>query len=228
MIPIVSAGNFLSFLVFLGVTILTYFSYRRRKIQFTFYFLRAFVLISFFFFIISLPGLIVKDSLAVAIVFFAMQVWLYLIIAAFIVVPLRALRLEKLEKIILLLILGLLIFTIIFGLATFKPAHFVVEGDFLYWISGINPIIRILSGLVIILGGLLFIFAFLIAGIKSGNQVLIRSIILAGAMLALVSASAVNYLAGAVPSPQTLILASILASISAFLFLAGVIYKVKE
>jgi len=229
MLPIVSIGNFFSFLSYLFVTIVTYLSYRKKRFEFTFYFLMAFIFVTIWFFIISFPGILLNDPILVGLDSLISYILVYPLMASFVIIILRSLNLLKFTNIILSLFLILLVFTIYVGIVSFKPSHLVIEGDFTYWLSGVKPIIRILIGLVSCFFGLLFVISFFITGIRSGEKrTLIRALILGGGMLSLITASFLNYVAGVYPSPIVLVGASPFAILSAFLFLAGVLYKIEK
>ncbi len=228
MIPLVSIGNFVSFIAYLIATLLAFISYRKRKIKFTLYFLINFILLAIWFFIISTPGLIFNDPKIVGLVLLFSCVLIYLPIANFFYIGLESLNLIALKKIILFLIPLFIVFTIFTGFKDLKPARLIVQGDFIYWLSQVKPIIRLLIGAVTFICGLIFSFSFLFHGIKSKEKkVLIRATIIVSGMIFLLLASVINFLAGATPSPLTLSFASFSAAVSAFLFVGGVLYKIE-
>ena len=126
-------------------------------------------------------------------------------------------------------ILMLLIFTIFVGVGGLKPAYFIERGQFIYWIPNVDTIIRLLIGLASALMGVALVVATFFVGIQSKNKrVLTRSFLLGGGMLALASASLINYVSGVLPSPFVFLIASSVTIVSAILFIFGIYYKVEE
>ena len=226
----VSIGNFVSFLAYLFASILTHLSYKKRKIEFTFYFLRAFILSTNFFFIVSLPGIVSQNPTLNCLTSLASYILIYSIIASYVLVLCRFVdspTARNSEKIILLILFAFLIFTIYLGIKNFQPSYLVFQGNFSYWVPRVKPIIRIIIGLTSAGLGIVFASLALLIGKKSKDRkVFRRSLFIAGGMLSLIAGSFVNYVGGAVPSPANLLLASLFTALSAFLFLGGVLYKV--
>jgi len=208
MIPIIQLGNFILFVVYLFITILTYFSYRKRKIDLTRYFLKSFIVLTVWFFFISLPGFVLNTPNSTAFIFLCSYIWVYVIMAHFILILTRFLvKSPKIEKILLFLVLVSLVYTIIYGLIKFAPSHKIIEGGFLYWIPGFTIAIRMPIGLICGSLGLIMSYFFFITGIRSGNRnVLKRATLLGGGFLILVLAGAFNYIVGANPSIHSSIL----------------------
>ena len=167
MIPIVSLGNFISFLAYFFVTTLTYFSWRRKKIELSGYFLRCFAIFTAWFLIISFPGFLFYNPVLIGVIFLTSYIFSYPLIASFVLVIFHLLNMPKLKNAVLLLFLALQLVTFYIGIVGFKPARAIVQEGYIYWLPDVNPIIRITIGLTSVFFGAAFIILFLIMGKRS-------------------------------------------------------------
>ncbi|MDO8601113.1 MAG: hypothetical protein Q7R46_00345 [bacterium] len=227
MIPIVSIFNLISALFFVGITLKLYFSYRKNKDEKMGDFFRTFLFLSIVLILLSSPGIILKKSEAIGLVFSLYTFFVFFGIAYLSIIPLNILGWMKMKRIFFGGMIGSAFLLTFINLIRLSPARIFYDAPFIYWEDTRGVLMNIILGAIFGLSLLMSIIFFLIQGFKSSERLVkIRSILIAGGLLNLTLASIVNFVVGALAGIYVTSLVATIFNISAgLLILAGIYYK---
>lgn len=228
MIPVVSIGNLISFVVSLAAASRLYFSYRRTKEAKVNDFFKAFLFLAVYMGLLATPELVFKNPKIIELVSLEISLFFgYLCIAYLTKIPLEILHWEKLKKIYFqgLIVFGLLITLI--NVVTIQPAVYHSQGQFVFWEDNRGLAINLVSGFVFGIGAISSALFFFIGGLKAEDKhIKTRAFIITGGLFIMTVAAFINYIFGA--SPQSFlssVAASFLVAAGTLILLAGVYYK---
>lgn len=228
--PVVSFGNFITFLFCFLLTVKLFRALKRREQELLRCFFYAFLCLTIYFFILASPDLVTRNVLAFSILQINAQILLHLSVFFFLVVALRAFRQKKTEKIcgiVFLVSMALNAFVAIFW---FEPSQFILKGSFYHW-SGIRhlPRIRAEQGILLGTSGLATSILFFIEGFRAiSSFAKKRSFILASGIFLFVMAAFVNYVGGAHFRFGTMLAASFLSIVASLTIYLGATLKEKK
>ena len=231
MIPIVSIGNLISFIVALAITLKLYFVYQEKRSKRVNDFFKIFLFLSVYFGLLATPELVFKDPKTIELVSLEISFFfIYLALAYLIKISLEILDWKKLKNIYFW---GLIVFAFmltIINIATLQPAVYSVQGQFVFWEDARGIVINIITGFILGVGSISGALFFLIGGLKSTEKLVrTRSFLITGGLVMMALAALINYILGA--SPQifmTSIIASLLVIIGLLTVFTGVFYKHAE
>jgi len=233
MIPLVSIGNFISFLASFFSSIRLYSAYKKSKNIEIGYFFGSTAFITLYFFDISLPGLLINDNYVLG---FTNAISLPIALVSclfFAIIPLELIKLEKFKKLYISIIAITIILVLLLRALAFSPLRRVEKENFVFWLRPVDSRIKVahlIGGLVTLISLLISGASFLFYGFKNRRDSYIfrRSLLLGGGATSMGVTAGVNYIMGSTPNIQTLISGSLLAVISLMLILSGVLYRKKE
>lgn len=231
MIPLVSILNMVSALIFIGISLKLYFSYKKSGDQTLSYFWKAFFFYTAVLVALGLPGLILITPVSIGVALNIHPIFGFLALAFLVSVPLKLMGYETARKIIFgaLVFFGAL-FVFLSFLNWKDPVTFFQEGQFVYWEDARGVLVNILLGIFYGLSVLMTIVFFLIQGLRSSDKfVRIRSLIISAGLLCIFLAVAFNFILGASAQVYiTSIIATVFNILAAALVMAGIYYKKKE
>jgi len=235
MVPIIAIGNGISFLVCLALTIKLWKALSTQKEnKFLQNFTYSFSFLSLYFLILTLPDLLYFLGIKNILFLSAIQITAP-IPAAFVIifqfkVILGIIGKEKLEKIVMSILILYLVFSCFSIVLFFENSKLITHGSFFHLTPfSKKPWLRAKDGIFLLCTLLFLIFFFLRQAVSTKDKfVKKRSYFIGIGFLLLLGAAILNYIAGSSPTLPPLILASGLASLGMIFIFSGVVTKKKE
>lgn len=228
MIPIVSIGNSITFIVSAFITVYLWRAYIKKKEERLKYFLYFFISISLLFFFIATPFIVFKNVFFITFSIIATVSFLYLSLAFIIFVSLRILNWRKLEKAYLIFLILALIPSFLMIIINLAPVQISYIGNFVYWV--IPPsrtfwkIGSLINGIVSGTTLLSVTIFFLVSGLKNKESFIRkRSYLMGSGMFFLTLAGVVNFIIGSIPNLIVHIIASLISVLGLLTLFAGIV-----
>lgn len=231
MIPIVSISNLIAFPFVAFISIVLFRSFLKTKERNVGYFFAGFLSLSLMDAILSVPGLVSRDALAISFFFAIFPFFAILGLGFWSAIPFSIMGRKNLQIAATSICALVAIIVTVINLNHVAPAHIYNLPPFIYWEDTrgavMNNAIGAMVGVIIIY---LFLF-FLLNGFRDKNSYIKkRSLTIAAGLAVLLSASIVNFILGASYTPQKYIasiIAAVLSVFSSILIFVGVRYKKK-
>ncbi len=230
MIPVVSIFNLISFLIFGGVALKLYFSYKKNQDPKLKNFFLAYLFLTSTFVLLAAPGLVTTNLKIIGLIF---SVYPSLNCISFIylgLIPVKILEWERTKQIFLG---GMTLITLsitILDLINWGPAVPYLRAPFVYWEDTRGIATNVIVGAAMGLGLFFVIIFFLVHALKTSNKyVRIRAFLVMGSLGFLMLLGLVNFIFGA-PSEEykTSIIAAFLGVLAGATMLFNVFYKGKS
>lgn len=235
MVPIVSIANLISSLTFLTVTLKVYFSYRESRTERLKDFFRAFICITVFLIILSLPGLVIHDLTAIGLIFAVFPFFMILALAYLGAVPLKIMNWKKIKEIFLWSMVVIAFFITILNLLNLQPATVLYRDSFVIFQDARGELMNNVLGVILAIGILSIIMFFIIQGFKTSERYLrLRAFLIATGLFSLFLSSLINFVFAYLDQSQnqlyiiSQIITVVLINLAAVLIMFGVYYKPKD
>lgn len=205
-----------------------YFSYKESKDENLGYFAKTFVLLSAFFFFISLPGLTLKDPFLVQISY--LLSWVFLLPTPFLVYSILAnlLGFRRFKKFLFPITFPLIGIFLVLNALYFSPAKLRIFGNYWYWSEGTPIWLQIFGGGFVGLLTLLAGVFFFINGLQSEEKsVRTRSFLIGGGFTILFLGCLSGYILFLV-SPILVTFSGFLTLVGIVTMYAGIRYEIKK
>lgn len=232
MIPLVSISNLITLPFLIVISFRLFLSFLGTKDKNIGYFFTAFALLTIMEGLVASPGLIFKNLIQIGTVFAIFPFFVFLGLGFWGAIPFSILKLKKVERIFLICLLLIAIFTTVINLNNVQSAVVYQYPPFIYWEdtrgTAMNIFIGLLSGLIL----LFIILFFFINGLKSNKRyVRVRSFLISGGVAGFFLASIINFVVGASHSTykyMSSLTSALLLILSSIIIFAGIHYKNKK
>jgi hypothetical protein len=233
MIPLLHFATFISALFCFFASRRLYCSYQETRSVNVGDFLKAYIALGIYFFLVSLPAIILNPAV-IQIIYILSYIPVILSATFLFRVALRILRFYLWPGYISFIIYSLILIVTALNIIFFSPAYITSSGGLFYhWSEGTPPWLQIFNGFAVGILAASCVFLFFLGGLKSKERLVrARSFLIGGGLFFLVIAALLNYILPVYLRGMIGWLVSALASLIALLglisMLLGVYYRRKD